>query len=155
MESGDGEKQGQLHQEDKTVLRICDDTNEGFATYAQYLKTNHWARVKAGYTTRHPRICQMCGATQYIALHHIVYDHIGHEQDRDMVWLCRTCHKALHAVPGKNERISVGRFILDVNKERRKHRKQRVPHVKRTPMQPKPPVTHDKLPPPTWYYSSS
>ncbi|GAA4895614.1 hypothetical protein GCM10023203_57440 [Actinomycetospora straminea] len=51
----------------------------------------------------HPKKCRNCGATRRIHLHHLTYTRLGHELDRDLMWLCARCHlwphRLRHALP--------------------------------------------------------
>lgn len=134
-------------------MNICVDTCETWNTYNEYLKTNHWIKFKTQYAKTHPKVCNMCYGTKYIELHHITYERIGNESDTDVVWLCRKCHKLIHSIPNKNERISTGRFILDTKKERAKKRKREpIIHIKDTPKQPRPPKSNARaVDVPSWY----
>lgn len=65
-------------------------TREG---YAQYLRSEHWADVKA----RQPKTpCRLCGSEENLHLHHQTYESLGNEAPDDLAWLCRPCHKSLH-----------------------------------------------------------
>ncbi len=50
--------------------------------------------MESGYPTR----CVGCGASSY-QLHHLTYDRLGHEELRDLLSLCSSCHEGIH---GKN-----------------------------------------------------
>jgi 5-methylcytosine-specific restriction endonuclease McrA len=52
----------------------------------------YWALERSGYK------CQKCGANAGVSLHvhHLNYDHLGHEWPEDLVVLCESCHKAEH-----------------------------------------------------------
>lgn len=132
----------------------CEDTNENPETYELYLKTKHWLKVHGRYRKNHPKICSMCQHVSNIHLHHLTYDRIGREVDSDLIWLCKSCHKLVHSIPNKGERISVGRFILDTKKECRKHKQTTTTRMKKTPMQPKPQITRTPTNVPSWYVPS-
>jgi hypothetical protein len=70
----------------------------GFKSYAEYLRSPEWAAVKWRYKhSKLPQGCQVCGARP-VDLHHRSYKRIGgSEYLRDLVPLCRTHHKQVHA----------------------------------------------------------
>jgi hypothetical protein len=48
-----------------------------------------------------PPVCQACGGPwdlRHGDLHHRSYDRLGRELDRDVVALCRPCHRRLHRI---------------------------------------------------------
>lgn len=68
--------------------------------YADYLKTKHWWWLKrklyqSGVT------CMNCGKRATVQFHHISYDNLWHEGWRDIVPICRDCHKRLHEALAK------------------------------------------------------
>jgi hypothetical protein len=52
--------------------------------YKRYLKSNAWPIRKNAYYRRHNRHCVACGNWKRIQLHHVTYDWLGHEPDRDL-----------------------------------------------------------------------
>lgn len=69
--------------------------------YQEYLKSDEWkersilAKERAGWR------CQLCskgGDKTSLHTHHNSYRHLGHEEDTDLVVLCRECHKLFHEV---------------------------------------------------------
>lgn len=67
--------------------------------YLQYLKTPHWLEFKARYESDPEKLheCFVCGKMEY-ELHHITYERIGKERMDDVVPLCKTHHRATHAI---------------------------------------------------------
>jgi 5-methylcytosine-specific restriction endonuclease McrA len=67
----------------------------------------YWALERAGYK------CQKCGAASVFCaggiggvvlhVHHLNYDHLGHEWPEDLVVLCEQCHKAEHEAMAKEK----------------------------------------------------
>lgn len=98
------------------MIKTCTDTKESYGTYEEYLKTKHWLKVKARYVLKYVKMCSMCESTTWIDLHHITYNRIGNERDEDLIWLCRTCHKKIHAIHAKDERTAAGLFLLKIRK---------------------------------------
>lgn len=67
--------------------------------YAQYLQTPHWKEFKAQYKADPERLheCFVCGKMEY-ELHHMTYERLGKEKLEDIVPLCKTHHRATHAI---------------------------------------------------------
>jgi len=76
----------------------CYDTGEKCETYADYLKSDHWANFRAEYFKYHKPVCAKCQSDKRIQLHHLTYERIGCELECDVIALCRLCHKAEHGV---------------------------------------------------------
>lgn len=66
-------------------------------SYEDYLKSNHWQRVRAEALERAEYKCQLCGARNVqFNVHHNSYANKGHELDSDLIVLCRRCHSNFH-----------------------------------------------------------
>lgn len=63
--------------------------------YVDYLRTQHWKRLRKLVLGRWLGYCEWCGgaATQ---VHHLTYIRRGHEQMQDLVPLCLSCHAGAH-----------------------------------------------------------
>jgi hypothetical protein len=70
----------------------------GFDSYESYLKSDHWKAFRTKYWNRHKNKCYCCGSTKKCDLHHITYEHLGQERQKDVKPLCRSCHDKVHAV---------------------------------------------------------
>lgn len=76
--------------------------------YEIYLKTKHWAKVRAAQMLIHKAVCQEqshydIGESWYtwdwetdIHVHHLTYDNIGNERYSDLVLLCASHHSLWH-----------------------------------------------------------
>lgn len=60
-----------------------------------YLKSKEWAILSKIVHSR-DKICQVCGATSSLEVHHITYERFMYEKPADLVLLCRTHHQAVH-----------------------------------------------------------
>lgn len=40
--------------------------------------------------------CQMCETAKNLRVHHITYEHFGHEPMEDLITLCDNCHRKIH-----------------------------------------------------------
>lgn len=68
----------------------------GFESYWDYLRSPHWIEFKRSYFKVHPRICEQCGSTEDIQLHHITYVRLGQERFADVTAKCGDCHNKKH-----------------------------------------------------------
>jgi hypothetical protein len=73
----------------------------GFASYSDYLRSDHWLRFKEGWVPRRSRnkrpVCEFC-LDQHARLdfHHMTYRHLGAERLKDVVLICEHCHDRVH-----------------------------------------------------------
>lgn len=65
--------------------------------YQTYIQSPEW-KARAKYIrARDNYTCQDCGATNVsLDVHHLTYARLGHEDDADLLTLCRACHDARH-----------------------------------------------------------
>ena len=63
------------------------------ASYAEYLLSKHWARVKARTWRRFRGRCAICNGTTRPETHHRTYERIGREWAADTTLLCDECHE--------------------------------------------------------------
>lgn len=71
--------------------------------YADYLKTEHWQKVRAEAVRRADGHCQICASTVQLDVHHNTYERRGKERAADIIALCRPCHALFH---GKLEKAA-------------------------------------------------
>lgn len=65
--------------------------------YAEYLKTDHWAELRAQKLRSAKYRCQVCNTNQHILdVHHRTYERRGRELLNDLTVLCRPCHERHH-----------------------------------------------------------
>lgn len=65
-------------------------------SYAKYLKTSHWKKVRREMLVRNNYRCQECGHGGFINIHHLSYKRLWEELGRDLAVLCRNCHRYEH-----------------------------------------------------------
>ena len=65
--------------------------------YYKYLKTGKWKRRRLEYYKTHKKICFCCEERSYV-LHHLTYERIGEELDKDLIPLCEECHNEIHTL---------------------------------------------------------
>lgn len=75
--------------------------------YESYMASPNWRKRRqtalklAGYR------CQGCGVTsadERLEVHHLTYERFGHENDADLVVLCRDCHRKADKERAKQSR---------------------------------------------------
>lgn len=90
---------------------VCEDTGEVAGSYAEYLRTAHWAKTREAAYLVHGRTCARCGRTDGLNMHHLTYLRIGRENVLfDLVPLCREHHVEEHLAHSGSRR-----FIAHVN----------------------------------------
>lgn len=70
------------------------------AEYAAYLRTPHWAEVRAASLAYAEHRCQLCYSPDRLEVHHRTYERLGHERPADTIVLCASCHEWHHRKDG-------------------------------------------------------
>ena len=66
--------------------------------YREYLKSDHWASIRAKKKAKGVYKCATCGIRHGLDLHHLIYPRDLFETHLlDVCWLCRDCHTLFHA----------------------------------------------------------
>ena len=66
--------------------------------YSEYLKTPEWQAKRNERLKIDNFRCQKCGRPMDLQVHHINYDHVGHENVyTDLITLCKYCHAKIEA----------------------------------------------------------
>lgn len=65
-----------------------------YITYAEYLQTDHWRRIRQAAIWAAGGRCQLCHSEQDLEVHHNNYDCLYHETPADVFVMCRRCHEA-------------------------------------------------------------
>lgn len=73
--------------------------NEFRAWYATYLASPEWAVRRHRVLARCKGVCEGCGEGPAREVHHLTYEHVGHEFLFELVGLCRQCHTRIHEKP--------------------------------------------------------
>lgn len=73
-------------------------TNEQPATYADYLRSEHWRDVRARACAAADYRCQLCYSRDHLEVHHRTYERLGHELPGDVTVLCSDCHGKFHGI---------------------------------------------------------
>ena len=71
-------------------------TKGGYVDYHEYIKSPAW-KERARKRMRMDRFqCSVCGTAKNLAVHHITYERLGHEDMDDLITLCKDCHAKVH-----------------------------------------------------------
>lgn len=68
-------------------------------TYAEYLQTDHWKRMRAKILRRDEYRCRLCNSQESIEVHHRSYVRLWCEDQIDLITLCDSCHEKFHLDP--------------------------------------------------------
>jgi len=71
-------------------------TSKKVTSYHRYLRSSHWEQIRTSALQRAGFVCDLCGTTSDLEVHHLTYDNIGHELPEDLVVLCHDCHRKEH-----------------------------------------------------------
>lgn len=69
------------------------------ATYQKYVERDCWALRRSEYL-RKQHSCEACGQNLPLQVHHLSYENLGHEPDRELIAVCDGCHKMFHRLHG-------------------------------------------------------
>lgn len=75
--------------------------------YDEYMNSLAWQRRRKRALKLAGGCCQQCGATAAdgrLEVHHLTYERFGHENDADLVVLCRDCHRKADKERAKQSR---------------------------------------------------
>lgn len=79
------------------LSRINAEANSALTSnYHEYLVTPEWGSIRARVLKRDNNICQGCLEQPATQVHHLSYEHQGHEFAFELVGVCRDCHELLH-----------------------------------------------------------
>jgi 5-methylcytosine-specific restriction endonuclease McrA len=64
--------------------------------YQEYLRTDHWKKLRYEIKRRDKFACTKCGCKQSLEVHHHTYARRGYERMEDLTTLCAGCHDIVH-----------------------------------------------------------
>lgn len=74
-------------------------------SYEQYLRTDHWLKVRDAAIRRANFRCALCNCEVNLHVHHRTYERLGRELPGDLTVLCSACHDRFHeTLPAVPER---------------------------------------------------
>ena len=65
--------------------------------YESYLKSDEWNRKRSVIMKKYDSICVLC-FNKAVNVHHLTYDRIYLEDERDLIPLCKSCHEFVHGI---------------------------------------------------------
>lgn len=68
--------------------------------YKAYLQSDEWKRIRTRIRRRARGRCERCGVNVRDDIHHKTYERVGNEDLKDLIAVCRPCHRCIH---GKSE----------------------------------------------------
>jgi HNH endonuclease len=101
----------------------------GFATYTDYLKSDHWRELRQKFfrsklvkRDKNGKIrCEACQSTdKRFNVHHRTYKRIGAERLIDLAILCEDCHERAHEMHRANPRDGLWRATKMVKREQKR-----------------------------------
>ena len=63
--------------------------------YYDYIQSELW-KNKSREFIRNAGCCKKCGSKDDLECHHLNYDCLGKETEKDIIVLCKECHKFVH-----------------------------------------------------------
>jgi hypothetical protein len=70
----------------------------GDMKYQDYLVSSEWEKKRTKALEYAEHKCQICNSTEDLNVHHNTYTNLPAEHDRDLIVLCKHCHKNYHFV---------------------------------------------------------
>ena len=64
--------------------------------YWDHLRSPWWLSRRRAALAEVAGLCQHCGSTRNLQVHHLTYDHLGNEPITDLAVLCKRCHRLEH-----------------------------------------------------------
>lgn len=74
--------------------------------YRKYLRSEKWKKKAKRIKARDKNKCRLCKSTKRLEVHHLTYMNIGKEKDKDLITLCRRCHRIAHDMENKNKNMA-------------------------------------------------
>ena len=68
----------------------------GYGKYLRYIESEKWFILKNRIKKRDKNKCTKCNSNLNLHVHHITYDNLFNEKDKDLITLCSECHKDFH-----------------------------------------------------------
>lgn len=80
--------------------------------YEEYMKSKRWWSRKQQLFKVREKKCELCGSVTEIHVHHLTYDRLGRERDKDLQILCADCHATEHEDKGYFSKLSQEYFQI-------------------------------------------
>ncbi len=72
-------------------------------SYHRYLRSGEWHIRREMIKSRDQYRCRLCHSTEDLCVHHATYNNVGHEEDIDLITLCRVCHEKFHNIASPDQ----------------------------------------------------
>ena len=84
--------------------------------YLDYLSSDKWKQKRIKIAEQRNYTCELCNkvCNNIFHIHHLTYEHLGYEEDDELMFLCEECHKNIH-----DKCISLSRVLARRNKNKR------------------------------------
>jgi hypothetical protein len=81
---------------EKFCAKASSEPNLETMSYRLYLKTDHWKKTRSLALELGRNECRVCASKKALNVHHRTYERRGHEDQNDLIVLCRSCHALFH-----------------------------------------------------------
>jgi 5-methylcytosine-specific restriction endonuclease McrA len=62
--------------------------------YEKHIKSQKWRNIRDSMFKLRGKKCESCGESSYaLEVHHLTYERMGNESPKDLMVLCKECHK--------------------------------------------------------------
>ena len=88
-----------LNQQLREFYYDIGDSEFNTTIYNDYIKSDEWFRKREEIFKLKGRKCYICNTSNNLDIHHLSYEFLGYEEEndfKDVIPLCRNCHKKLH-----------------------------------------------------------
>lgn len=68
----------------------------GYDSYESYLLSELWQQKKEAAIKWRNNQCELCGSMKFLEVHHTSYEFVGNERLRDLLVVCKFCHRQIH-----------------------------------------------------------
>jgi hypothetical protein len=83
------------------LVKKAVDRAEWFQQHNAYLKSPEWRARRLAVLKRANGICEGCAGAVATQVHHLTYEHWGHEFLWELVAICDRCHEEIHPHMGE------------------------------------------------------
>jgi len=86
------------YQQNRTKVLTVYLGNSVPTDYDKYLRSKHWKNTRQKALDRADHQCQLCANKDAVLdVHHNNYNNVGKEENKDLIVLCRPCHRKFHS----------------------------------------------------------
>lgn len=104
----------QVYPKDRSMKLIDRLRKLGYASYKEYLTSDHWYSVRKRFYASDRVIrdgsgnilCSRCMKPRKTDIHHLTYTSLGNEKLMHLIALCRECHNFLHQIERKPSMVN-------------------------------------------------